>query len=298
MKMGWPVVPIAVAALAVSAVGCSVAASPSPEPSSIASSPLASRVASPSVASSRSSDAPPLVAAARAMLTEGSATFEHTIESIRSDRPPRLEASASGTVDPISDRGRMQYVFFPDDVPDDDVDLSTEIEIVWDATDYWAALPAASGETRRWTHTTRARARELALMGRVQEEPLALIRFAAEADPATIAALPGGELHGETVERWLVPIPIAKTEAAFVPPFTYSAMDRVFKVDALPLEVWLRDGVIVRVGYALSRDESVAGGPDRHETWYEWSGLGEPIDLELPPAGEIVEVGTSPSPSP
>jgi hypothetical protein len=233
------------------------------------------------------------------MLTAGSATFEHTIESFRSDRPPRLEAAASGTVDPIGDRGRMRYVFFPDDDPDDDVDLSAEIEIVWDATDYWAASPAAGGEPRRWTHTTRARAREMALMGRVQEEPLMLIRFAAEADPATITGRSGGELDGLTVERWLLPIPIAKTEAAFVPPFTYAAMDRAFKVDALPLEVWLRDGVIVRVGYVLPRDESVAGGPDRHDTWYDWSGFDEPFDLELPPPGEIAEVGAAfPSPSP
>jgi hypothetical protein len=35
---------------------------------------------------------------------------------------------------------------------------------------------------------------------------------------------------------------------------------------------------------------SVRGALDRSETWYAWSEVGEPMNLVIPPAGEIVEV--------
>ena len=41
---------------------------------------------------------------------------------------------------------------------------------------------------------------------------------------------------------------------------------------------------------AVARVLAPYGGPDRIETWYDWSAVGEPIDLVIPPNGEIVEI--------
>lgn len=40
----------------------------------------------------------------------------------------------------------------------------------------------------------------------------------------------------------------------------------------------------------LAREKALYGGPDRHETWYDWSDLGAPFDVEMPPEGRIVEL--------
>ena len=75
-----------------------------------------------------------------------------------------------------------------------------------------------------------------------------------------------------------------------MPPETYLGFSQVFGRPDLPLEVWLVDGEIARVGYVLERERAPYGGPDRIETWYDWTAVGEPIELTLPPKGEIVEI--------
>jgi hypothetical protein len=102
--------------------------------------------------------------------------------------------------------------------------------------------------------------------------------------------MPPGNLAGRTAERWLISVPAEAAGDAFVPPETYLAFERVFGRPDLPLEVWLVDGEVARVGYVLERAKAPYGGPDRIETWYDWSAVGEPIDLVIPPEGEIVEL--------
>ena len=182
----------------------------------------------------------------------------------------------------------MTYELLPDEPADSPLALPP-FDIVWNETDFWttAGPDALEGV---WRHVTRERSPEMALIGRVNEEPLALVRFVAEADPATIEALPAGVLDGVAHERWLVRVPVPVARAAYVPPETYLAFDTIFGIDALPLEIWLRDGRIARVGYVLEREKAPYGGPDRSETWYAWSEVGEPMNLVIPPAGEIIEV--------
>jgi hypothetical protein len=286
------------AAVMATALGCSVAASappsdttiPPPAESGADSSPSTSLSPSPSVGSPSASASTPAgadapVAAAAWFLEQSSARFDHRVELFKPGLPDEATALSSGDVDPAGDRGTMRYDLFPEDPR-----LTFEpFDIAWDADDYWTTTEPDQGE-RVWKHATRSEAREMAVIGRVNEEPLALFRFVADADPARIEPLPPATIDGVAAERWLVPVPFETIRAAFVPPDTYLGFDRIFGLDVMPLEAWLVDGRIVRLGYVLERDKAPYGGPDRNETWYDWSDVGAPIDLVIPPAGKIVDI--------
>jgi hypothetical protein len=222
------------------------------------------------------------------VLAADAAQFELEITRFREGAPDEATAVGAGIVDPAGDRGRMRFELFPNDTDLAPVAIGP-IDITWDATDYWAtAGPEDADES--WRHTTRAAAPEKALIGRVNEEPLALLRLAATAEPDDVEALPPASLRGRTAERWLISVPAAVAGDAYVPPETYLALQQIFGRPDLPLEVWLVDGEVARVGYVLEREKAPSGGPDRIETWYDWSAIGEPIDLVIPPVGEIVEI--------
>ena len=287
------------AAVVVTALGCSVAASapppdmtiPPPAESGAASSPSPSvspslEARSPSASALAGAEAP--IAAAAWFLEQSSARFDLRVDRFKPGLPDEVSALGSGVVDPAGDRGRMRFELFPDEPADSPLAMAP-FDITWDPDDYWTAAGPDGGE-RTWQHTSRAQAPKMALIGRVNEEPLALVRFVAAADPATIEPLPATTVDGVAAERWLVPVPFATTRGAFVPPDTYLGFDSIFGLDALPLEVWLIDGRIARVGYVLEREKAPYGGPDRNETWYTWSDIGAPIDLAVPPVGKIVEV--------
>ena len=281
-------------AVVATAIGCSVAASapppdmtiPSPAESDAGSSPspFPSRGSPfPSATSLAGAEAP--IAAATWFLEQSSARFDLRVKLFKPDLPDETTALGSGAVDPAGDRGTMSFDLFPEDDR-----LSFEpFEITWDPDDYWTTTEPDQGE-HVWRHTTRDEAPEMAMIGRVNEEPLALIRFVAEADPATIEPLPAAAVNGVAAERWLVPVPFETTRAAFVPPDTYLGFESIFGLEALPLEVWLIDGQIARVGYVLEREKAPYGGPDRNETWYDWSDVGAPIELAIPPEGTIDEI--------
>jgi hypothetical protein len=286
------------AAVLATALGCSVAgpsgspldspiAAPSESPT-LSLPPSASPSAGPSATPIPSTGEPrfdsPIPAAAW-FLEQSSARFDHRVDLYKPGLPDEATALSSGTVDPAGDRGTMRFDILPEDPR-----LTFEpFDITWDQDDYWTTTEPDSGE-RVWKHVTRAKAPEMAMIGRVNEEPLALLRFVAEADPASIEPLPPATIDGVAAERWLIPVRFATIRAAFVPPDTYLGFDRIFGLDALPLEAWLVDGRIVRLGYVLEREKAPYGGPDRNETWYAWTDVGEPIDLVIPPAGKIVEV--------
>lgn len=219
------------------------------------------------------------------LLDQTSARFEMTVTRYRPDETLRATV-AHGVVDPAHDRGSMRYDLFPDDPPE----IRISMDVTWDATDWWGSN--AIDPLDEWVHVARDDAHERAnIIGRSQEEPLALVRFAAAADPAAISPLPEADLDGRAADRWLVSVPAADLRAAFVPADTYLGFSEIFDRDDLPLEVWLVDGRIVRLGYVLERAETPRGGPDRHETWYDWTVDGDPIQLVIPPAGEIREMG-------
>ena len=288
---------LAVALVAVVVAACSVAA-PSDSP---VVSPVVSPVAVPSDAPSPSPSAEPSadgpsadasaapsfdspVPAAAWLLEQTSARFELDYKRFRADETLQV-AVANGVINPAGDRGSMRYDLFPDDAPDTPFRIGADL--VWSADDWWGKL-----EKPEWTHAGREEAPDRAnIIGRVQEEPLALVRFAANADPETIVPLPPAALDGRPADRWLVTVPVAATKAAFVPPDSYLGFAQIFDRDDLPLEVWLIDGRIVRLGYVLEREKSPAGVPDRHETWYDWSEVGDPIELVIPPEGDVREMG-------
>ena len=291
---------VVLTAVVTTAIGCSVAgpsgspaeapsADASPVPTAASQLPTVALSPSPnrsiSVAGRPPFDSP--VPAAAFVLEQSSARFDLRIDRFKPDLPDEVSAVASGIVDPAGDRGSMRYEFFPDAPADDPLALPP-FDVAWDADDYWVATDQSDAD---WQHTTRDKAPEMAVIGRVNEEPLALLRLVAAADPGTVKALPAETLDGVAADRWLVPVPVAAARAAFVPPETYLAFDTIFEVDDLPVEVWLVDGQIARVGYVFEREKAPYGGPDRIETWYAWSAIGEPIDLVLPPEGTIVEVG-------
>ena len=166
----------------------------------------------------------------------------------------------------------------------------TIIDVVWTADEYWGSSPPLDGEARRWTHARREEVVDLAIIGRIQEEPLALIRLAAAADVSMVEAMSDASIDGANVRRWRIDVPVADARAAFVPYDTYSSFADVFGVDALPVEIWLHDGQLVRAGYVFERELAPYGGPDRIETYYDWSGFGDEAVIEIPPAGIVVEM--------
>jgi hypothetical protein len=284
---------IGVLALGVAA-GCTVAA-----PSAVAPAPIASAspVATPSSAPPSSATAAPsspavapAVAAAQAFLALDGARFEMRGDRWKPDVPLERQTEASGLVDPAADRGRLRIAFFPPEPGASPGPMTLTSDIVWDATDFWGALVDTDGEPSGWNRGTRERAREAAILGRVAEEPLALIRFVAAATDTEVEPLPDAPLGDAVARRWRVAVPLDDAQAAYVPPDTYLAVGQIFAIDAFPVEVWVVDERIARIGYVLERDQAPYGGPDRFETWYDWSGHGEPIELEIPPPGEVVEL--------
>lgn len=238
------------------------------------------------------------IEAARALLAAAAARFELRVDRFKPGLPDEVVATATGLAHPAEDAGELAYHFFPE-VPADDP-FRMDADIVWSSADVWIRLEP-DGEDEAWRHVTRERAPEVALIGRVQEEPLALVRFAAGADPVEVRPLTDAQLGGATAERWLVPVPADEARAAYVPPDSYLGFESIFGVDELPLEIWLVDGRLARTGYVLEREEAPYGGPDRFETRYDWTAIGEPVAIEIPPSGEIVEIGeddpvVSPSP--
>ena len=223
-----------------------------------------------------------------ALLASDSAAFELVVTRFKPDVPGELTAAASGVVDPAGDRGQMRFELFPND-PDGSPFAIGAFDIAWSPTDYWTKAGPDELEGA-WQHTTRAAAPGMALIGRVNEEPLALLRLASAAEPDEVEALKPAQLNGQPAERWLIPVPADRAGDTFVPPDTYLAFSQIFGRPDLPLEVWLVDGEVARVGYVLEREKAPYGGPDRIETWYDWSDVGEPIELTLPPKGEIVEI--------
>lgn len=233
------------------------------------------------------------IAAAGAFLRLTSARFEMAVDRWKPGQPLEREWEASGVVDPATDRGSMRWrLLFPtlgQLTPPATPQPPFEADILWNATDYWSSGLPTAGEERRWTHATRERARETAIIGRVQEEPLALVRFAAEADPSAVEPMARGTLDGDEADRWLIKVPLDRIRAAYIPPDTYLSVREVFGIASFPLEVWTVDGAIRRVGYVLEREKAPYGGPDRFETYYDWSGFGDPIELVIPPPGQIVD---------
>jgi hypothetical protein len=221
--------------------------------------------------------------AARAFLELDSARFEMRQDRWKPDLPIERQWDATGIVDPHTDRGSMEWTMAPW-VEGGEV-LSAEIR--WDATDYWVS---AATDADVWRHAPRERARGVATIGRVNEEPLALIRLVASASPDHVTRLETESLHGTPAQRWRVAVSIEQAKAAFVPPDSYAAVDLVFGITEFPIEIWLQDGQIVRSGHVLSRAKAPYGGPDRFDTYYDWSALGDPIELTVPPEGTIEEI--------
>ena len=156
--------------------------SPSPStPSTPTTSTSPTPSESPSAGPSPNADRTAVAQAAADFMASDSATFTLVIKRFKPGTPDEVSAAASGVVDPAADRGRMRYELFPND-PDGSPFALGPFDIAWDATDYWTSAGPDDLDPA-WQHTTRAAAPGMALIGRVNEEPLALVRFAAAAEP-------------------------------------------------------------------------------------------------------------------
>ena len=154
-------------------------------------------------------------------------------------------------------------------------------EVAWDAERFWIR---GSGEGPAWEAMAREEAREGGgLLGRLPDDPLGLLRAAGEADPGAIEPLPPDPDH-PTAERHLVPVPLDAAQAAGVPADTPHAdvIRDQYDVDAIPLEVSVENGLVVRVRHTLRREESLGGGPDETTTTYDWR-VDPSARAELPP---------------
>ena len=63
-----------------------------------------------------------------------------------------------------------------------------------------------------------------------------------------------------------------------------AVMREAYGIDAIPLEVSVENGIVVRARHTLRREETLAGGPDETTTTYDWR-ADPSARVELPPGG-------------
>lgn len=287
-------IPLAVAAVLLTA-GCvaDVRTSGSPDPAdtgaSVAPPASAARSASPAASSAGPSGIPSaseptpagdeVLAAVEALTRLQGARVTMAVDRWKGEVGPERLVSAQGDLMPLDERGRVVYdlsSLFA--VPGASASPLDRIDLAWNRTTMW--VWPADGMTD-WEEATRAHARENGgIIGRLPDELLGLARAVAAADPADVTGLPP---DGEAT-RYLVPVPVELAVGHGVPSDTPHAdvVRDAYGIDEIPVEVWLRDGEVVRLRYSFERERAPHGGPDRTQTTYDW--VADPaIRIALPP---------------
>ena len=158
------------------------------------------------------------------------------------------------------------------------------VELIWTPDDLYAR--SATRPTEAWETRSRAEARtNSGYLGRIPDEVLGLIRLVAASQPDEITALENAPIDGEDAQRWLVRVPVEATVVEGVPADVPDAptLRDVYRIDALDIEVWLVDGMLRRVRYAIAREKALYGGPDRTTVTYDWSEAPSADPIVVPP---------------
>jgi hypothetical protein len=207
------------------------------------------------------------------------------VERTKGDGQPETLISGDGIVDPRGDRARMAYDLTPLFASPGHSPAPLErVALAWDADNLWGR---PVGGDAAWETASRAEAAETGgLMGRLPREVVGLLELVAASDPAGSQRLADAGVAGTPARHVLVPIPLEDAAGAGVPADTptVDALRPAYGIDAIPIEVWLVEGEVRRIGYSLARDKAPYGGPDRTTVTYDWTDLGRPADLTLPPA--------------
>ena len=146
------------------------------------------------------------------------------------------------------------------------------VDLIWTPDDLFAR--SAARPTEAWVSRSRAEARtNSGYLGRVPDEVLGLLKLIAMSQPDRIAALENAQIAGEEAQRWLVRVPVEAAVVEGVPAEVPDAtvLQDNYGIDALDVEVWLVDGILRRVQYAMAREKALYGGPDRTTVTYDWS---------------------------
>ena len=228
--------------------------------------------------------------AARGLLETRAANVEMDVRrEKRPADPVETLIVFEGRVEPALGRGHMRLDFSglvavpgatASPGPDSIVDL------IWTPDELYARY--ATRSTEGWESRSRTDARVgSGYLGRAPDEVLGLLKLVATSRPETLTPLAGAQLDGELARRWLVRVPVEATALEGVPADVPDAtvLRDVYGIDALDIEVWLVDGALRRVRYAIAREKALYGGPDRTTVTYDWSVTpgADPIVAPPPP---------------
>jgi hypothetical protein len=113
-----------------------------------------------------------------------------------------------------------------------------------------------------------------------------LVELVAASEPDRIAELDDALLDGTAAERWLVRVPTEEAARKGTPSDLpdAEAIRLRYGVSEIKIEVWLVDGALRRLRYALSRDQAPNGGPDRTTTTYDWQPVSDFDPIVIPEA--------------
>jgi hypothetical protein len=158
------------------------------------------------------------------------------------------------------------------------------VELIWTPEDLFAR--SATRPTEPWETRTRAEARiNSGYLGRIPDEVLGLLKLVATSQPDEMTALEVEEIDGVQAQRLLVRVPVEAAVLEGVPAEVPDAtvLHNAFGIDALDVEVWLVDGMLRRVRYAMAREKALYGGPDRTTVTYDWSPAPSADPIVVPP---------------
>jgi hypothetical protein len=254
---GFAIAAVLLAAACTANVGTSE--SPAPSGSDASADPLPSGRPSASPAAS-------VLAAVEDLIRLDGARVTMAVDRWKGETGPERLISAEGELMPSDERGRVVYDLSALlAIPGSSPSPLDRADLAWDGTTLWVR---PFGETADWGEATRAHAREnFGLIGRLPDEVLGLAR-------------PDGD-----ATRHLVLVPVKLAARHGVPSDTPHAevVRQVYGLDEIPVEVWVRDGHVVRLRYAFERDKALYGGPDRTQVTYDWAA--DPgIRIAVPPA--------------
>ncbi len=223
-------------------------------------------------------EAEAVLAAVAALLELDGARVTMGVDRWKGEDGPEHLIVGDGGVEPAAARGRMRYdlsglVAIPGGSPSP----LDRIDVAWDDETLWGR--PADGDA--WEANERQAARETGgLIGRLPDEVVGLVEVVAASGAGSVTTLP----PEAGAARYLVAVPIDAAADLGVPADTPNAdvIREANGIDEIPVEVWLRDGEVVRLRYSFEREKALYGGPDRTQVTYDWT-ADPAVRIELPP---------------
>jgi hypothetical protein len=228
--------------------------------------------------------------AARRLLAEVAAEVGMSVSrETEPDDPVETLIAGSGLIEPAGGRGHVRYDLsglFAAPGTSAAPDPTSLVEIVWTPDDLLLRFP--NGPDDDWQHRSRSDARaDGGLVGRLPDEALGLVLLVAASAPDRMVQLDPAPLGPSIAERWLVRATVEEATAAGVPADMpdAQAFRLRYGVTEVEVEVWVVDGELRRLRYALSRDEAPEGDPSRTTTTYDWRLVRDAAPIVIPEAG-------------